>query len=154
MMGFAIAALMWIAWQLIRLFRTARAAAAQPVGERLAAHRFRLGTALGSGTAGVLLLYKGLGEAGPDGEAITTFHLLDALDTFLVYLGFALLLLSLLALFPPGGLALAGAGRRPRRRRDDGGSGTERGASRVGGDRPHGGERGWCRGRRRRQAGW
>ncbi|WP_189111038.1 PrsW family glutamic-type intramembrane protease [Streptomyces camponoticapitis] len=56
LMGFAIAALVWIAWQLILLFRTARAAAAQPVGERLAAHRFRLGTALGSGTTGVLLL--------------------------------------------------------------------------------------------------
>ncbi|MFD3484526.1 hypothetical protein [Streptomyces sp. NPDC058665] len=109
-MGFGIAALAWIAWQLVCLLRTARAVTAQPVAERLAVHRFRLVTALGAATAGTLLLYRGLGEAGPAGKAITTFHLLDALDTFLVYLGFALLLLSLLALFPPGGLALAGAG--------------------------------------------
>jgi len=36
---------------------------------------------------------------------------LEALDNFLPYLGFALILLALLALFPPGGgLALAGTG--------------------------------------------
>ncbi|MFE4055906.1 PrsW family intramembrane metalloprotease [Streptomyces sp. NPDC059096] len=110
LLGFGVAALVWIAWQLVRLLRTARAASAQPLGELLAVHRFRLGTALGAATAGSLLLYRGLGTAGPEGRAITTFHLLDALDTFLVHLGFALLLLSLLALFPPGGLALAGVG--------------------------------------------
>lgn len=76
----------------------------------MAVHRFRLGTALGAATTGVLLLWRGLGDAGPDGRAIRPLHLLEALNTFLVYLGFALLLLSLLALFPPGGLALAGGG--------------------------------------------
>lgn len=110
LMGFGIAALAWITYQLTTLLRTWRTASAQPVGELLAVHRFRLGTALGAATTGTLLLWRGLGDAGPDGKAIRTFHLLDALDTFLVYLGFALLLLSLLALFPPGGLALAGGG--------------------------------------------
>lgn len=110
LMGFGITALAWIAYQLTTLLRTWRQVSAQPLGELLAAHRFRLGTALGAATTGVLLLWRGLGDAGPDGRAIRTLHLLDALNTFLVYLGFALLLLSLLALFPPGGLALAGGG--------------------------------------------
>ncbi|MGI5373768.1 RNase A-like domain-containing protein [Streptomyces sp. CA-251387] len=110
LMGFGIAALAWIAYQLTVLLRSWRQVSAQPIGELLAAHRFRLGTALGAATTGVLLLWRGFGEAGPDGSAIRTLHLLDALNTFLVYLGFALLLLSLLALFPPGGLALAGGG--------------------------------------------
>ncbi|MGW2236081.1 RNase A-like domain-containing protein [Streptomyces sp. NPDC001759] len=110
LMGFGIGALAWIAYQLTTLLRTWRTASAQPVGELLAVHRFRLGTALGAATTGTLLLWRGLGDAGPAGRTIHTFHLLDALNTFLVYLGFALLLLSLLALFPPGGLALAGGG--------------------------------------------
>ena len=110
LMGFGIAALVWIAYQLTTLLRTWRIAAAQPTAESLAAHRFRLGTALGAATTGVLLLWRAFGDAGPDGRTIHTFHLLDALNSFLAYLGFALLLLSLLALFPPGGLALAGGG--------------------------------------------
>ncbi|MFC3346624.1 PrsW family glutamic-type intramembrane protease [Streptomyces echinoruber] len=110
LMGFGIAALAWIAYQLTALLRTWRLVSAQPMGELLAVHRFRLATALGAATTGALLLWRGFGDAGPDGRAIRTLHLLDALNTFLVYLGFALLLLSLLALFPPGGFALAGGG--------------------------------------------
>jgi hypothetical protein len=110
MTGFGIAALAWIIYQLTVLLRTWRAVAAGPVAELLAAHRFRFGIALGSATTGTFLLWQALGEAGPDGKSIRTLHLLDALDTFLVYLGFALLLLSLLVLFPPGGFALAGGG--------------------------------------------
>ncbi|MES5821532.1 PrsW family glutamic-type intramembrane protease [Streptomyces sp. RG80] len=110
LMGFGTAALAWIAYQLTTLLRTWRPTSDQPMAEVLAAHRFRLGTALGAATTGVLLLWRGLGDAGPDGRAVRTLHLLDALNSFLVYLGFALLLLSLLALFPPGGLALAGGG--------------------------------------------
>ncbi|WP_411091204.1 RNase A-like domain-containing protein [Streptomyces sp. 049-1] len=110
LMGFGIAALAWITYQLTVLLRTWRAVTAQPVAELLAAHRFRLGTALGAAALGIFLMWHGLGEAGPEGRSIRTLHLLDALDTFLIHLGFALLLLSLLALFPPGGLALAGGG--------------------------------------------
>ncbi|MGW4166050.1 RNase A-like domain-containing protein [Streptomyces chartreusis] len=110
LMGFAMAALAWIAYQLVTLLRTWRLVSTQPVGEVLAAHRFRLATALGAGTTGTLLLWRALGAAGPDGATIRTLHLLDALNTFLAYLGFALILLSLLALFPPGGFALAGGG--------------------------------------------
>ncbi|MGW4537651.1 RNase A-like domain-containing protein [Streptomyces chartreusis] len=110
LMGFAMAALAWIAYQLVTLLRTWRLVSTQPVGEVLAAHRFRLATALGAGTTGTLLLWRALGAAGPDGTTIRTLHLLDALNTFLAYLGFALILLSLLALFPPGGFALAGGG--------------------------------------------
>ncbi|MCM2412807.1 PrsW family glutamic-type intramembrane protease [Streptomyces sp. RKAG290] len=107
-----VGALAWITWQLLMLLHTLRAVSAQLVGEVLAVHRFRMATAVGSATAGGFLLYRSLGDAGPSGHGIQTFHLLEALDTFLVYLGFALLLLSLLSLltlFPPGaGLALAG----------------------------------------------
>ncbi|MEV5913610.1 PrsW family intramembrane metalloprotease [Streptomyces chartreusis] len=110
LMGFAMAALAWIAYQLVTLLRTWRLVSTQPVGEVLAAHRFRLATALGAGTTGTLLLWRALGAAGPDGATIRTLHLLDALNTFLAYLGFALILLSLLALFPPGVFALAGGG--------------------------------------------
>ncbi|MBE8478176.1 PrsW family glutamic-type intramembrane protease [Streptomyces justiciae] len=110
LMGFGIATLAWITYQLTTLLRTWRATSAHPMGEVLATHRFRLGITLGAATTGTLLLWRGLGDAGADGRTIRTFHLLDALNTFLVYLGFALLLLSLLALFPPGGLALAGGG--------------------------------------------
>lgn len=110
LMGFGAASLAWIVWQLIGLVRTWRATSAQILSELLVVHRFRVGTALGAATTGALLLYRGFGEAGPEGKAISTFHLLDALGTFVVYLGFALMLLSLLALFPPGGLALAAGG--------------------------------------------
>ncbi|MFG2788762.1 RNase A-like domain-containing protein [Streptomyces sp. NPDC048419] len=110
LLAFGMAALAWIAYLLITLFRTWRTATAHPLAEPLAAHRFRLATALGSATTGVFLLQHSMGEAGPAAPMIRTYHLLDALNNFLTYLGFALLLLSLLALFPPGGLALAGVG--------------------------------------------
>ncbi|MFR0352832.1 hypothetical protein [Streptomyces sediminimaris] len=110
LLGFGTAALAWIVYQLTTLLRTWGPAAAQPMGEALAAHRFRLGTALGAATTGTFLLPRALGGAGPAAPTIRTYHLLDALNNFLAYLGFALLLLSLLALFPPGGLALAGGG--------------------------------------------
>ena len=108
---FATAALTWILWQLTHLLRSRRAIAAQPLGEFLILHRFRLATALGAATTGMLLLHRSA-DVGPGGDAIRTFHLLEALDRFQVYLGFALLLLSVLALlFPPGaGFALAFAG--------------------------------------------
>ncbi|MFC7891535.1 RNase A-like domain-containing protein [Streptomyces sp. NPDC057381] len=110
LMGFCVAALLWIVWQLAVLLRTWRAVSDQLLAEPWAVHRFRLGTALGVGTTGAFLLYRGFGDAGPDGRSISAYHLLDALDTFLVSLGFALVLLSLLALFPPGGVVLAGVG--------------------------------------------
>lgn len=103
----AVAALAWIAWQLVYLLRTWRPVTELPLGEFLVLHRFRLATALGAATTGTLLLYRSA-DVGPGGDAIQTFHLLDALDRFLIYLGFALLLFSLLTLFPPGaGFALA-----------------------------------------------
>ncbi|MFF4502129.1 PrsW family glutamic-type intramembrane protease [Streptomyces sp. NPDC001401] len=109
LLGFAMAALVWIAWQLAILLRTWRQAAAHLLGEQVAAHRLRLSSALASATVGTLLLWRSAGSAGSDGRVIPAAHLLDALDNFLAYLGFALLLLSLLALFPPGaGFALAG----------------------------------------------
>lgn len=109
LLGFGLAALVWIAWQLGILLRTWRQATAHPLGEQLATHRLRFASALASATIGTLLLWRSAGPAGPDGRVIPPAHLLDALNHFLVYLGFALLLLSLLALFPPGaGLAVAG----------------------------------------------
>ncbi|MFJ5557351.1 PrsW family glutamic-type intramembrane protease [Streptomyces sp. NPDC093250] len=111
MMGCAIAALVWIAWQLAVLVETWRLSAAQPFGEQLAVHRLRFASAAGSALAGVLLAWRALDDVGPHGRAVPAAHLLEALDRFLVYLGFALFLLSLLALLPPAaGLAFAGAG--------------------------------------------
>ncbi|MBQ1094076.1 PrsW family glutamic-type intramembrane protease [Streptomyces sp. B93] len=107
--GFTVAALVWIAWLLTVFLRTWRQTAAQPFAEVLAAHRLRTSIALASATTGALLLHRSTGRTGPDGPAIPPAHLLEALDRFLLYLGFALLLLSLLALFPPGGgLAVVG----------------------------------------------
>ncbi|MFE6284796.1 PrsW family glutamic-type intramembrane protease [Streptomyces sp. NPDC057877] len=107
--GFTVAAMVWIAWLLTVLLRTWRQAAAQPLGEALAAHRLRLCVAVSSATTGALLVYRSTGPTGTDGPAIPPAHLLEALDRFLVYLGFALLLLSLLALLPPAaGFAFAG----------------------------------------------
>jgi RsiW-degrading membrane proteinase PrsW (M82 family) len=107
----AAAALAWTAWLLTMLLRTWRQAAAQPLAEPLATHRFRFSSAVASATTGTLLLWRSADPAGPGGRVVPTTHLLEALDHFLAYLGFALLLLSLLALFPPGaGLALAGSG--------------------------------------------
>ncbi|MEU5886419.1 PrsW family glutamic-type intramembrane protease [Streptomyces sp. NPDC047461] len=109
--AFAVAALAWTAWQLSLLLRTWRPTATHPLAEHIALHRFRSASALGAATAGTLLLWRSLGGAGTDGPAGRTAHLLEALDRFLIYLGFALLLLSLLALLGTGpGLALAGVG--------------------------------------------
>lgn len=109
--AFAAAGVAWAAWLLAVLLRTWRLATSAPLAEQLATHRLRFASALTSVTAGTLLLWSSAGPAGPTGRVIDTTHLLEALDQFLAYLGFALLLLSLLALFPPGaGLALAGSG--------------------------------------------
>ncbi|MGP3926506.1 CdiA C-terminal domain-containing protein [Streptomyces sp. 8N616] len=111
MVGLGIAGLAWIAWQLYVLLRAWRTTAALPVGETLATIRFRLWTALGSTTTGTLLLTLRLKGTPADEEVLTEqAHLLAALDEFLLYLGFVLLLLALFALIPPGGLALAGGG--------------------------------------------
>lgn len=107
--AFAAAALAWTAWLLTVLCRTWRQAATHALAEQLATHRFRFSMALASATTGTLLLWRSTGPPGPDGRVIPATHLLEALDHFLAYLGFALLLLSLLALFPPGaGFVLAG----------------------------------------------
>ncbi len=112
LMGFGMAAFVWIAWQLIDMLRTWRVTGMFALAEARAVVRFRLCTALGALTAGAVLLGRMSQEGlSPDDKVIRNVHLLDALDNFLAYLGFAMLLLALLALFPPGGgLALAGTG--------------------------------------------
>ncbi|MER7875581.1 PrsW family intramembrane metalloprotease [Streptomyces solisilvae] len=112
LVGFGIAALLWTGWLLVRLLRAWRATLALPHGEALATIRLRVWTALGGCVVGALLLLRLADGVPPDGPVIRNLHLLDALNNFLAHLGFALLLLSLLALIPPGGglgLALAGA---------------------------------------------
>ncbi|MFJ2707753.1 PrsW family glutamic-type intramembrane protease [Streptomyces sp. NPDC087428] len=108
-------ALAWIAWQLTALLRTWRATAAQPIGEQVALHRFRITTALGSGAAGAFMLHRGLGGADVTTDTLLSpAHLLEALDQTLFWVGLLLLLVSLAALIGPGmgfaGLALAGVG--------------------------------------------
>ncbi|MEU8626747.1 PrsW family glutamic-type intramembrane protease [Streptomyces sp. NPDC048669] len=111
----ALAALAWIAWQLTALLRTWRATAAQPIGEQVALHRFRITTALGSAAAGAFMLYRGLGGADVTTDTLlSSAHLLEALDQTLFWVGLLLFLVSMAALIGPGtglaGLALAGGG--------------------------------------------
>ncbi|MEU1803022.1 DUF6883 domain-containing protein [Streptomyces sp. NPDC019937] len=109
LMAFGIAGLLWLGFQLVTLLRAWRATRAVALGETLAAVRFRTWTAAGGLTTGVLLLLRLQGGLEADEPVIRNLHLLEALNNFLAYLGFALILLSLLALFPPGGgLVLVG----------------------------------------------
>ncbi|MEU1906527.1 PrsW family glutamic-type intramembrane protease [Streptomyces hygroscopicus] len=111
LIGFGIAGLLWTGWLLTRLLRAWRVMRTIPYGEALATIRFRIWTALGGCITGVLLLTRLQDDAAPDGPVIRNVHLLEALNNFLTYLGFALTLLALLALFPPGaGLAVATTG--------------------------------------------
>ncbi|MER6141632.1 PrsW family intramembrane metalloprotease [Streptomyces sparsogenes] len=111
LVGFGIVGLLLTGWQLMRLLVAWRSTLALPHGEVLAIIRLRIWVAFGGGVTGVLLVLR-LGDGvAPDGPVIRNLHLLDALNNFLAYLGFALMLLALLALFPPGGgLALATTG--------------------------------------------
>ncbi|MCO8303548.1 PrsW family glutamic-type intramembrane protease [Streptomyces sp. RKCA744] len=113
LMAFGVAGLLWMGWQLIALLRTWQTTRAVPHGELLAVARFRIWTALGGLTTGAVLLLRLRDGLEPDKPLIRNLHLLEALDNFLAYLGFALLLMALLALLPSGGglaLATAGAG--------------------------------------------
>ncbi|GHJ31556.1 hypothetical protein TPA0910_59890 [Streptomyces hygroscopicus subsp. sporocinereus] len=103
LIGFGIAGWLWTGFQLVRLLRAWRATFAFPHGEVLVIVRFRVWTALGGCLAGALLLLRMMDGAAPESPVIRNLHLLDALNNLAAYLGFALLLLSLLALFPPGG---------------------------------------------------
>ena len=105
-----VAGLVLVGARLVLLVRERAESLGCPVGEVLALVRLRILAALGSATAGVVLLSRAFGPTGPAGRLVSNFHLLDALSDFEVYLGFALILLSLLVLFPPGGLAVVVAG--------------------------------------------
>lgn len=110
LIGVGAAGLLWTAWHLARLLHTWRSTRAFPHGEVLTLIRLRLWTAAGGCVMGTLLLLRLADGTAPSAPVIRALHLLDALHDFATYLGFALLLLSLLALLPPGGglgLALA-----------------------------------------------
>ncbi|MDW6059738.1 PrsW family intramembrane metalloprotease [Streptomyces sp. FXJ1.4098] len=111
LVGFGIAGLLLTGWRLVRLLIAWRATLALPHGEVLAIIRLRIWVALGGCVTGALLVLR-LGDGvAPDGPVIGNLHLLEALNNFLAYLGFALMLLALLALLlPGGGLALATTG--------------------------------------------
>ncbi|MEU1802257.1 PrsW family intramembrane metalloprotease [Streptomyces sp. NPDC019937] len=114
LIGFGIAGLLWTAWRLARLLRAWRTTRGFPHGEVLALIRLRIWTAVGGCVTGALLLLRLADGASPSTPLIHNLHLLDALNDFTTYLGFALLLLSLLALLPSGGglgLALVGGAR-------------------------------------------
>lgn len=113
LVAFGVAGLLWISWHLSRILRTWRATQDLPLAEVQAVIRFRIWTALSGLTTGVLLLLRLRDGLEPDDPVVRNLHLLEALNNFLPYLGFALILLSLAALFPPGGgLALATTGLR------------------------------------------
>jgi membrane protein implicated in regulation of membrane protease activity len=61
------------------------------------------------GNAGAFAAVQLAGASGTD-RAVPTFHLLDALGSALLLTAVVLLMIALIAAFPPGGLALAGAG--------------------------------------------
>lgn len=110
MLGFAAAALIWILWRLIAALIEVRRTAASPLGEPIATARLRVLVALGALSTGTLLLYLRLSGTHLDDRLPLNAHLLDALDDFLMVLGVTLTILAVVALFPPGGLALATGG--------------------------------------------
>lgn len=113
LMAFGIAGLLWMGWQFLTLLNTWQTTRTIPHGEMLAATRFRIWTALGGLTTGAALLLRLRDGLEPDDPVIHNLHLLEALNNFLTYLGFALILVALLTLLPSGGglaLATAGAG--------------------------------------------
>lgn len=111
LMAFGMAGLLWLGFQFFMLQRTWRATRTIALGETLTAVRFRTWIAAGGLVAGVLLLLRLREGMEPDQPVIRNLHLLEALNNLLAYLGFALILLSFLALFPSGGgLVLVGVG--------------------------------------------
>jgi hypothetical protein len=110
MLAFAAAALVWIVWRLIASLLEVRRTAASAVGETIAAARLRVLVALGALSAGTVLLYLRLTGTQLDDRPPLNAHLLDALDDFLLVVGITLTILAVVALFPPGGLALATGG--------------------------------------------
>lgn len=92
---------------LVRAWRPTRA---QPLGEPLAALTLRLLAGTGGAIAGGWLICLRVIGTPLDADIVDTDRasLFAALDNLLFYLGLALFAAGLFALFPPGGLALAG----------------------------------------------
>ncbi len=108
--GLGMAGLVLVGSRLVMLLADGDTLREIPFAEALAVVRWRICIALGSAVAGVLLFCRSVDGAGPAGMLVSNFHLLDALSDFEVYLGFAMILLALLVLFPPGALVVAGGG--------------------------------------------
>ncbi len=108
--GCAAASLAFTLLVLVLLVRAWRPTRAQPLGEPVAALVLRLLAGMGAAIAGGWLLYLRVAGTPLDAEIVDTDRasLIAALDNFLFYLGLALFAAGLFALFPPGGLALAG----------------------------------------------
>ncbi len=108
--GCAAASLAFTLVVLALLVRAWPPTRAQPLGEPLAALVLRLLAGTGGAIAGGWLLYLRVIGTPLDADIVDTDRasLLAALDNFLFYLGLALFAAGLFALFPPGGLALAG----------------------------------------------
>jgi hypothetical protein len=109
--GFAIAGLLWILWRLIATVTTqVRRTAASPLAEATTTARLQLLVALGAASTSASLAYLHATGTNLNDRPLTTYHLLDSLDDFLLIAGFALTLLALFALMPPAGLVLATGG--------------------------------------------
>ncbi len=108
--GCAAASLTFTLVVLVLLVRSWPPTRAQPLGEPLAALVLRTVAGTGGAIAGGWLLYLRVIGTPLDADIVDTDRasLLAALDNFLFYLGLALFAAGLFALFPPGGLALAG----------------------------------------------
>ena len=103
LIGFAVAGLGWLGWQLVAHLRGARAVLALPTGETVGRLLIRVFAGLGSLVAGIVLVATALtGAAGS--RVVSNYHALDALGSLLFAAGLLLFLWGLF-MFPPFALA-------------------------------------------------
>ena len=107
----AIAAVIFVAWQLARCVRQLPATARLPWGEQTLRSTLRIGTGMGAVAAGVAFALSWWinGSSGSD-RVILNLHILDALS-LLTFVAAAALLIAALFFFPPVALvAVVGGG--------------------------------------------
>jgi hypothetical protein len=102
-----IGGLGWLAWQSLTVARGLPAALGEPYGDLALRGEFRLLSGVGALAAGVASLVLVASGTKLSQRAISNFHVLDALAGAIVAVLLLLSLAALIAMFPPGGLALA-----------------------------------------------
>lgn len=105
-----VAALALLVWQLLTVLRGLRGAAQGPSIDPAVRSWFRLAGGLGAVVTGLVVLATVIGGTPMDHKAFTNFHVLDALAGAILAVLLLFAVAAVIAIFPPGGLALAGGG--------------------------------------------